>query len=65
MYFHSHISQLRDFSQETGVSFWNNILVFVPEVKHVAQQIDGCSLVLDAVEKADEAALLHAGMRNG
>jgi hypothetical protein len=36
MYFHSHIGQLREFSQKAGVPFGYHIFVFVPEVKHIA-----------------------------
>ena len=51
VYLYAHISQLRQFSQETGVAFGYNIFVFVPEVEHVSQQIYCRCFVLDAVEE--------------
>ena len=62
MHLYSHIRQLGDFSQETGISFWNNQLEFIPEIEHVAQQIYGCRLMLDTVEKVNQPAFLRTTM---
>ena len=46
MHFHSHIRQFGDFSQETGISFGDDQPEFIPEIKHISQQINSRSLVL-------------------
>jgi hypothetical protein len=39
--------------------------VLVPEVEHVAQQVHGFRLVLDAVEEIHQAPFLRASMLDG
>ena len=63
MHLYSHIGQLGYFSQKTGISFRNNKLEFVPEVKHIAQQINSSRPVLDTVEKANQPTFLRTTMR--
>lgn len=63
--FDTHIGQFGEFSEETGVAAGHDITVFVPEVKHVAKEIDSGGLVLDAVEETDQTALVHARMVYG
>lgn len=65
MYFHSHVGELAYLAQKAGVAFGYNCAVFMPEVKDVAQQVDGFRLLLDAVEKIDQSAFLCASMWNG
>ena len=38
--------------KESRVALGHHILVLIPEVKHVAQEVNGCSLFLDAVKKS-------------
>ena len=64
MHFHSHIRQFREFAQEPGIAFRYYIFILVPEIKHISQQIDGCSLMLDAVEETYESAFLHSAVRD-
>ena len=61
----THIGQLGYLAKETGEALRHHIAVLVPEVEHIAQQIDGSRLVLDTVEETHQSALLHALMRNG
>jgi hypothetical protein len=61
----SHVCQLGYLTEETGVAFGDYILVFIPKVKHIAQQINGTCLMLDAVKEAHQPPLLHPGMRDG
>ena len=62
VHFHPIVGQFRDFSKETRVAFRHNMLVLVPEVEHIAQQVDSGSLFLDTVKESHKAALLHALM---
>ena len=41
MYFYSHIRQLGNFPQETGVTLRYDQPEFIPEVEHISQQING------------------------
>ena len=61
----THIRQLRQLPQEARITLGNDIFVFIPEIKHVTQKIDGSSLLLDAVKKTHQSALLHPLMRDG
>ena len=65
MYLNSHVCQFRQLTKKTRKPFGHHILVLIPEVKHVAQQVNGCSLFLDAVKKAYQPAFLHTLMWNG
>ena len=65
VYLHTHIREFRQFAEETGISTRHDILELIPEVEHVAKEIDGGSLVLDAVEKPDQPALMHSAMVDG
>ena len=65
MDFDTHVCQFGQFAEETGVATGHDITVFVPEVKHVAKEIDGGGLVLDAVEETDQTAFVHARMVDG
>ena len=65
VHFYAQVGQFADFSQEAGIAFGYGVFVFVPEIKNVAQQINGSSLVLDAVEKVDEASFLHSSVGYG
>ena len=61
----AHVCQLGYLSKETGEAFGHHIFIFVPEVKHIAQQIDSCCLLLDRVKEAHQSSLLHASVLNG
>ena len=65
MYLDPHIGQFGDLTQETGESLGHHIAVLIPEVEHIAQQIDGCRLMLDTVEKPDESSFLHTSVLDG
>lgn len=65
VYLNAHIRQFRQFAEETGISTRHDILELIPEVEHVAKEIYGGSLVLDAVEKPDQPALMHAAVVDG
>ena len=58
VYFHSHVREFRQLAEETCVSLWHYLIVFKPEVEHIAKHIDGFRLVLYLVEKVDEASLM-------
>ena len=61
----THIGEFRQLSKETCIALGHHMSVLVPEVEHVAQQIDGSRLLLDAVEESYQSALLHALMLYG
>ena len=63
MNLYAHIREFRQFAEETCVALWHHLVVFKPEVEHVAQEIDGFGLVLNVVEEAHQAALLLASVR--
>ena len=65
VHLHAHVGQLGDFPEESCESFGHHIPVLIPEIEHVAQQIDSSSLVLDAVKKAYEPPFLHASVLDG
>ena len=65
MHLHAHVRQLANLSQQAGVALGHHGLVLVPEVKDVAEQIDGGGFVLDAVEEVHQPALLHTCMGYG
>ena len=65
VHFHAEVRQLGQFAQEARVAFGHDGLEFVPEVEHVAQQVDGRSLVLDAVQEADQPAFLRPSVGDG
>ncbi len=52
-------------SQNTRISLRDNMLVLIPEVKYVTQEIDGRRLVLDLIKEAYHTPLLLTRMRNG
>ena len=65
MHLHAHVRQLAYLAQQAGVTLGHHGLVLVPEVKDVAEQIDGGGFVLDAVEEVHQPALLHTRMGYG
>ena len=65
MHLHPIISQFGEFAEKAAVTSWHHIFVFIPEIEHVAQKINGSRLMLDAVEKAHQTALVHAAMVDG
>ena len=65
MNLHSHVCKLRYLTQKARVAFGHDITILVPEVEHVAEQINRRCLVLYAVKKPHEPAFLCAGVRYG
>ena len=65
MHFHSHIRQFGDFSQETGISFGDDQPEFIPEIKHISQQINSRSLVLYTIKEVHQAPFLCTSMFYG
>ena len=59
MHLNTHVCELGNLSEESGKPLWHYIFVFVPEVKHVAEQVYGRCLLLDRVKEAHEPSLLH------
>jgi hypothetical protein len=43
----------------------HHVLVLVPEVEHIAQQVDGTRLLLDTVEESHQPPFLHPLVSNG
>ena len=58
MHLHTKVGQFRELAEEASATLWHDILVFVPKVEHIAQEIDCARLVLDA-------PLLCAAVRDG
>ena len=65
MHLHAHVGQLGKFAEKARVPLRYDIFIFVPEVEHIAQQIDGGGFSLDAVEEAHEPAFMHSAVRDG
>ena len=65
VHFDPVVGKFGELSEETRESLGNDISVFVPEIEHVAEQIDGCGFVLDAIEEAHEASFLHSLVGDG
>lgn len=65
MHLHTKVGQFRELAEEASAPLWHDILVFVPKVEHIAQEIDCARLVLDTIEETDDAPLLCAAMRDG
>ena len=65
MHLDTHVGQFRQLTQKPRKTFGNDILVLIPEIKHIAQQINGGSLLLDTVKETHQSAFLHTLMRNG
>jgi hypothetical protein len=65
VHFNAKVGEFGDFTQESGETFGNYRLIFVPEVEHIAKQIHGTCLVFDAIEEAYETTFLHATALNG
>ena len=63
--FHAHVRQLADFPQNARVALGDYRAVLVPKVEHVAQQVNGVCLVLDAVQKIGKSAFLRAAVGDG
>ena len=49
----------REFAEKPCKALGHYVFVFVPEVEHVAQEIDGSSLLLDGIKKSHQPPLLH------
>ena len=64
MHLNTHVGQFRQLAQKAGKALGDDVFVFVPEVEHVAQQIDSGSFLLDAVEKTHQSSFLLSLMRN-
>ena len=58
----TQVCQLGEFPQEPGKTLWYYHPVFIPEIKHITQEINGCRLVLDTVQEVHETAFLQASM---
>ena len=65
MHLHPAVGQLGELAQKAGISFGHDSLELIPEVKHVAQQIDRCGVVLNLVQEVHQPALLRAAVRDG
>ena len=62
MHLDAHVRQLAYLPEEARISLWHYIFPFIPEVKHVAEKIDGFCLMLDRIKEADKAAFVHPRM---
>ncbi len=65
VYLDPHVGEFGELAKEAGVAAGHYIFILIPEVEHVAQQVDGGSLLLDAVKESDQTALLHTLVRDG
>ena len=64
MHLYTHIGQFGNLPEETGISFGNHQLEFIPEVEHIAQQIDGTRLMFDTIKEIHQTTLLCTAMFN-
>lgn len=65
MHLYTKVGQLRELAEEASATLWHDILVFVPKVEHIAQEIDCARLVLDTIEETNDAPLQCAAVRDG
>ena len=62
---HAEVGEFADFAEQSREALGHGVAVLVPEVEHVAEEVDGRGLVLDGVEEVHQSPLLGAGMGNG
>ena len=65
MYFHAQVGEFGNLAEETCVTLRHYQLELIPEIKHIAQQIDSTRLVLDAVKEVHQSAFLRTAMFYG
>ena len=65
VYLYAAVGEFGELAEKSGVALGHHVAVLVPEIKHIAQEIDGGSLVLDAVKKPHQPALVHPGVGDG
>ena len=58
---HAGVGELGELAEQAHVALWHHVLVFVPVVEDVAEQVYGHGLLLDAVEEGDDASFALAG----
>ena len=56
------ISEFTELSEKTSEAFWHNITILIPKVKHISEQVNCRSFVLDTIEKTHQPTLLRAAM---
>ena len=61
----AHVCQFANLAKDSGVPLRHHILVLVPEVEDIAQEIDGLRLILNLVKESHQPAFLLPCMRNG
>ena len=65
MHFYTAVGQFGEFAQKACIAFWHRMVVFVPEVKHITEEVNGFSGRFYLIEKTDQTAFLHPTMWNG
>ncbi len=65
MHLHTHIRQLRQLAQEAGIALGYHRLELIPEVEHIAHQVDGIGLELNLFQEIHQSAFLCAAMLYG
>lgn len=60
--FDAQIGEFADLTEEACVALWHGIAPLVPEIEHIAEEVDCLGVMLDGVEEAHKAAFLHTGM---
>ena len=65
IHLHTAVGQFGEFTQEACIAFWHRMVVFVPEVKHITEEVNGFSGRFYLIEKTDQTAFLHPTMWNG
>ena len=65
MHLNPHIGQFRQFAKEARIALRYDIFIFIPEIKHVAKQINGSRLMLYIVKKTYKASFMHPSMIYG
>lgn len=63
--FDALVGQFRELAEEAGVALGNYGAELIPEVEHVAQQIDAACIVADVFKEVHEPTFLRATVRNG
>ena len=58
MYLDTSVCQFRNLAEQPCVAFGDDVLVFVPVVEDVAEQVDGGCLLFDFIKEVDEPSLV-------
>jgi hypothetical protein len=60
MHLYASVGEFGYLAEKARVALWHDVLVLMPEIEHIAQEIHGRCLCLNLIEKTHETAFLSA-----